>query len=101
MQAQEKSLEKPNRKKLHGDEYKELIAKVFQRDKWMCRNPFCESMRQLTPHHIQRRSQLGGDEMGNLITLCISCHQKVERHELSIEVIDVVVKFKDLKEGSD
>jgi 5-methylcytosine-specific restriction endonuclease McrA len=80
--------------KVEGDAYKELIEKVFQRDKWMCRNPFCQSMRQLTPHHIQKRSQLGRDEMGNLLTLCVRCHSAVERNELKIEV-DVVVKFKE------
>jgi len=89
----ERLLEKFERVKIEGEAYKQLIERVFQRDKWMCRNPFCEAMRQLTPHHIHRRSQLGGDEIGNLITLCISCHEKVERHELSIEVVDVVVKF--------
>jgi 5-methylcytosine-specific restriction endonuclease McrA len=81
--------------KLEGDAYKELIAKVFQRDKWTCRNPFCQSVRQLTPHHVVRRSQLGNDEIGNIITLCASCHDKVERHELEVEVTDVVVKFKE------
>ena len=93
MPQQEKSLSKPHREKLEGEAYKQLIERDFQRDKWMCRNPFCESMRQLTPHHIHRRSQLGSDEMGNIITLCISCHNKVERHELKIEVVDLVVKF--------
>lgn len=91
----EKSLAKPHRERLSGDAYKQLIERVFQRDKWMCRNPFCQSVRHLTPHHIHRRSQLGGDEMGNLITLCISCHEKVERNELEIEVVDVVAKFRE------
>jgi len=91
----ERSLEKPKRVRLEGDAYKQLIGRVFQRDKWTCRNPFCQSMRQLTPHHIHRRSQLGGDEIGNLLTLCALCHNKVEHHELEIEIIDVVVKFKE------
>jgi 5-methylcytosine-specific restriction endonuclease McrA len=97
MFRQEKSLEKPKRVKLSIDVYRELIEKVFQRDKWTCRNPFCQSMRQLTPHHIQKRSQLGGDTPGNLITLCINCHEAVERNELIVDVVDVVVKFKEKK----
>ena len=93
MQGQEKSLSKPHREKLKGEAYKQLIERVFQRDKWMCRNPFCQLMKSLTPHHIQKRSQLGGDEPGNLLTLCVVCHNAVERNELKIEVVDVVVKF--------
>jgi hypothetical protein len=50
-------------------------------------------MRGLTPHHLKKRSQLGGDEMGNLITLCAKCHDAVERNELVIEVVDVMAKF--------
>ena len=93
MQEQEKSLSKPRREKLEGEAYRQLIERVFQRDKWMCRNPFCQAMCQLTPHHLKKRSQLGGDEMGNLITLCTTCHDAVERNELKIEVVDLVVKF--------
>jgi 5-methylcytosine-specific restriction endonuclease McrA len=89
-----KSLEKPKRMKLSVDVYRELIEKVFQRDKWTCRNPFCQSMKNLTPHHLKRRSQLGDDVVGNLITLCIQCHDAVENHKLEIEVVDVVAKFK-------
>lgn len=97
MPEPEKSLSKPNRERLAGDAYKQLIERVFQRDKWMCRNPFCQAMRQLTPHHVKKRSQLGGDEMGNLITLCASCHNAVEKNDLRIEVVDLVVKFSNQK----
>jgi 5-methylcytosine-specific restriction endonuclease McrA len=79
-------LQKVGRTNLSGDAYKELVAKVFQRDKWTCRNPNCSSMRGLTPHHLKKRSQLGGDEMGNMITLCVECHDAVERNELKLEV---------------
>jgi len=89
----EKSFSKPNRVRLEGDAYRQLIERVFQRDRWMCRNPFCQAMRQLTPHHVMKRSQLGGDEMGNLITLCVPCHDRVERNQIRIEVVDVVAKF--------
>jgi 5-methylcytosine-specific restriction endonuclease McrA len=87
------SLSKRERKRFGAEEYSFLMRKVFERDRWTCRNPFCESSRNLTVHHIVKRSQLGGDELGNLITLCFSCHQAVERHELEIEVVDVVAKF--------
>ncbi len=96
MPRQEKSLEKPKRVMLAGDGYRQLVERVFQRDKWTCRNPFCQSMKNLTPHHLKKRSQLGDDEMGNLITLCVQCHDAVERHELEIKVVDVVAKFKEV-----
>ncbi len=96
MPRQEKSLEKPKRVMLAGAGYRQLVERVFQRDKWTCRNPFCQSMKSLTPHHLKKRSQLGGDEMGNLITLCVQCHDAVERHDLEIEVVDVVAKFKEV-----
>jgi 5-methylcytosine-specific restriction endonuclease McrA len=86
-------LQKPERVRVVEDAYLELVQKVFQRDKWTCRNPFCGSMKGLTPHHLKKRSQLGGDETGNLITLCLDCHEAVERNELVIEVVDVVAKF--------
>lgn len=89
----ERSLEKFERAKLEGEAYRQLIERVFQRDKWMCRNPFCQTMKNLTPHHVRKRSQLGGDEMGNLLTLCTACHDAVERNELKIEVVDLMVKF--------
>jgi len=94
MREQARSLSKPHRQRREGEEYQQLMQKVFERDRWTCRNPFCQSMRNLTPHHLKKRSQLGGDEAGNLITLCASCHDAVERNELKIEVVDVLVKFK-------
>lgn len=95
MEQPARSLLKPSRKRLEGEAYKQLIEQVFQRDHWMCRNPLCQSMKSLTPHHLKKRSQLGGDEMGNLLTICLNCHEKIERHELEIEVVDVVVRFRD------
>ena len=86
-------LQKPHRVTLVGDGYKQLIERVFQRDKWTCRNPSCQSMHGLTPHHLKKRSQIGGDEMGNILALCVECHDAVERNELKIEIVDVVAKF--------
>ena len=83
---------KPSRTKLGGDEYRKFIEFIFTRDSWMCRK--CGSRHSLTPHHIQKRSQLGDDTPGNVITLCLEDHEAVERNELKIEVVDVVVTFK-------
>ncbi len=87
------SLSKPYRDRLEGDDYRQLVQSVFVRDGWMCRNPKCQSRRNLTPHHLVKRSQLGGDVPGNVLTLCLTCHEQVERNELKIEIVDVVVTF--------
>jgi heterodisulfide reductase subunit C len=87
-----KSFPKPHREKLEGDGYREFIRSIFERDGWQCRK--CGERSSLTPHHIIKRSQLGGDTPRNVLTLCLDCHEAVERNELKIEVVDVVVRFK-------
>jgi 5-methylcytosine-specific restriction endonuclease McrA len=91
--SRELALPKPHREHLKDDEYRKFIESIFRRDGWRCRNPFCGSMKNLTPHHLTKRSQLGGDTPGNVITLCIVCHEKAEQNEIKIEVQDVVVRF--------
>ncbi len=84
---------KPHREKLEGASYKKFINSIFIRDSWRCRK--CGARSGLTPHHIVKRSQLGGDTLENVITLCLEDHNLVENHDLEIEVVDVVVKFKE------
>jgi len=43
---------------------------IFERDGWRCTVPGCTSRRNLQLHHIRFRSAGGGDEEGNLTTLC-------------------------------
>ena len=87
-----KSFPKPHREKLEGEDYEEFKHSIFERDGWKCR--CCGERRNLTPHHLKKRSQLGGDTPGNVLTLCVICHEAVEKHEIEIEMIDAVVKFK-------
>ena len=87
-----RSFPKPHREKLEGDEYRKFTNSIFIRDGWMCRR--CSARKSLTPHHLVKRSQLGGDTPGNVITLCLPCHEWVERNPLKVEVVDVVVTFK-------
>ncbi len=98
MERPERCFTKPRRERLEGEAYRALTERVYARDGWRCRNPFCGSSRNLTPHHLKKRSQLGGDVMSNLITLCVVCHDRVEENKLAIEVVavtenDVSVKF--------
>jgi 5-methylcytosine-specific restriction endonuclease McrA len=71
--------QKRRRFKLGPEEYAVVWKHVLERDAWRCQE--CGSINNLQVHHIQRRSQLGGDVMANLITLCVECHRKshVER----------------------
>lgn len=45
---------------------------VYRRDGYQC--AVCGDNRHLQIHHIWKRSQGGGDEQMNLITLCSVCH---------------------------
>ncbi len=54
--------------------YDDLKGKVLGRDGWRCQ--VCGAMQTLEVHHIQARSKLGSDVLGNLITLCTTCHRR-------------------------
>jgi hypothetical protein len=48
--------------------------RIMERDGWRCLVPGCSSRRNLHVHHIVSRSQGGGDEESNLVTLCVFHH---------------------------
>ena len=45
---------------------------VYARDHYRC--ALCDSNRGIQIHHVIKRSQGGGDQPDNLITLCMYCH---------------------------
>ena len=45
---------------------------IYRRDGYQC--AVCGDNRRLQIHHITKRSQGGGDEQMNLVTLCSVCH---------------------------
>jgi len=63
------------RLRLDSMSYTKLQRQVLQRDGWRCQ--FCGSMQNLQVHHLKLRSQSGGDDEPNLITLCAECHERV------------------------
>jgi 5-methylcytosine-specific restriction endonuclease McrA len=67
--------QKQPRVKLDVTDYALVRKLVLERDGWRCQD--CGSVKNLQVHHLKTRSQLGGDTMQNLITLCVSCHAKV------------------------
>ncbi len=46
---------------------------IYERDRGVCASPCC-TRTDLTPHHIVFRSRGGGEEDGNILSLCVSCH---------------------------
>jgi len=94
-----RSFPKLHRERLKGDAYREFAQEILRRDGYRCRH--CGSMKGLTIHHLIKRSQLGGDTAGNVIILCLADHEAVERNELKIEVLDVVIKFHNREEARD
>jgi 5-methylcytosine-specific restriction endonuclease McrA len=69
---------KSPRLRLDSHSYCELHRRVLERDSWRCQA--CGSMQHLQVHHLKLRSQSGGDEEKNLITLCAECHARMHRH---------------------
>jgi hypothetical protein len=47
---------------------------IFRRDNWQCRVPGCSSRRNLHDHHIVFRSQGGGNERPNRVSVCATHH---------------------------
>jgi hypothetical protein len=48
--------------------------RIFERDGWRCRVPGCSSRRNLQAHHVVFRSRGGGEDDGNLVTVCVTHH---------------------------
>ena len=71
--------------RLKGEEYEEFKRQIFERDNWTCRNLNCRSRRNLTVHHMIKRSKQRLDTFRNCITLCVKCHDLVETGKLSIK----------------
>jgi 5-methylcytosine-specific restriction endonuclease McrA len=65
------------RLRLDSNSYRKLHRTILERDGWHCQ--FCGSMQNLQVHHLNFRSQAGGDDEQNLITLCVECHEKLHR----------------------
>ena len=66
---------KSPRIRLDSTSYGKLHRQVLQRDGWRCQ--VCGNMQNLQVHHLKFRSQSGGDEEQNLITLCAECHERM------------------------
>ena len=70
---------KSPRLRLDSESYRKLHRQVLERDGWRCQ--ICGSMQQLQVHHLKFRSQSGGDEEQNLITLYAECHLRIHSND--------------------
>jgi hypothetical protein len=63
--------------------YKEWRKQVIKRDKRCCRFPGCSSRRRLQTHHIKMWEYYPSLRfmIGNGITLCRVCHERIKGHE--------------------
>ena len=77
---------RPNRSglRLDPDSYRNLWRQVLERDNWTCQ--VCGSKQNLQIHHRELRSQQGGDEEFNLVTLCVRCHGQLHRGDVQDEL---------------
>src|SRR5687767_8325231 len=67
-----------NREGYHALRYKKLKARIYKRDRGVCRMPNCKNKgRQM--HHIKRWADFPELRYSdnNVILLCLSCHKKV------------------------
>ena len=77
-----KILSKNPRLRLDPDSYLKLHREALERDGWRCQ--VCGTKQNLQVHHLKFRSQCGGDEEQNLITLCATCHARIH-HNRSLD----------------
>lgn len=76
-------------RRLDRAEWSRIRREVYERDGWTCQECGCKCLntadakkhpkRKIQAHHIVSRRDGGLDELSNLVTLCMSCHHKLER----------------------
>jgi 5-methylcytosine-specific restriction endonuclease McrA len=71
-----------NHVKLKGAAYRKFAEKVMDRDNWRCVH--CGTTQNLTVMHLIHRGAGGGngpgDVISNVVTGCMACHDKEDRH---------------------
>jgi 5-methylcytosine-specific restriction protein A len=66
-------------------EWKQLRDACLARDYNQC--VACTGTNRLTAHHLKPRAEGGADVLDNLLTLCGSCHSRLERGDHDVRAI--------------
>ena len=66
--------------------------KALKRDNFRCRN--CGSSENLHTHHLVKYKKSSNDSSENLITLCSSCHKKIENLQARYGTIRKISRWK-------
>ena len=64
--------------RVNTTEWKELRKEIYERDNWTCQLCKKHCRKSIQCHHITPYRISNDNSKSNLITLCISCHIKVE-----------------------
>jgi len=62
-----------------------LRRRVLRRDGGRCRVPGCQQAVFVDMHHLELRSEGGGNTLENLVTLCSAHHRAIHRGQLFVE----------------
>lgn len=78
----------------YPENWEETRLRVFKRDRYTCIRCLKHNGRGtgLTAHHLIPRSEGGGDNDENLVTLCSNCHDFVEIYDLRTNV-DIIASL--------
>jgi len=83
------AIPKSGKVRLKAHKYRIFKQKMHDRDGNQCLNPDCSfrfsgpPMSNLTLHHTPRRSQGGKDIPEHVSTVCLGCHDLIEKHIIS------------------
>lgn len=74
-----------NKRCYRGDDWEQIRKQVYERDNWCCQvcGKHCEG-HEIQAHHIEEWRKTKDNSLGNLITLCNTCHARV--HNGTIEL---------------
>jgi hypothetical protein len=65
----------------------EIVLQVLTEAGYWCAVPTCRTILALDLHHIEEVAEGGGNDLGNLLALCPTCHALYTRHTISRDSI--------------
>jgi 5-methylcytosine-specific restriction endonuclease McrA len=83
--------------------YKAWRMSVYRRDKFTCQMPKCGSKRRIQAHHIRPWAKAAALRYAitNGITLCRTCHDKINSHEEAYMGVFTTIVMSKIKKKND